>query len=391
MRYVVLGGGQQGSACAFDLLRHTDAPVLLVDRPGAPLAAFLAGAAPDRLRLVAADARDPGSIGAHLAPGDVVLNALPYYFNEPMTRLALEVGCHYADLGGHTETVLRQKSWHEEARVRGVSVVPDCGLAPGLVNILAAYGIAQLDRARRVRIYVGGLPQRPEPPLQYQIVYSLEGVLDYYTTPSWVLRDGRPVQVEALSEVESVRFEALGELEAFHTAGGLSTMAQRYAGVVDSMEYKTLRYPGHAAIMRAIRDLGLLDLEPVAVDGHPVVPRRVFVAVVEPRLRKDPRQSPDLVALRVEVEGEQAAEPVRLEWEGIDRYDPTTGITAMMRTTGFSLAITGQMQAEGRLPPGVWTPDEVVPAPEFLAALAARGIRIAGRRVPLAARTGAQA
>lgn len=385
MRYVVLGGGQQGSACAYDLLRHTDAPVILVDRPGTTLAPFLASAAGDRLRPTTADARDPSAIAALLAPGDVVLNALPYYFNEPMARLALDVGCHYADLGGHTETVLRQKAWHEEAQRRGVSLIPDCGLAPGLVNILAAYGIAQLDRARRVRIYVGGLPQRPEPPLNYQIVYSLEGVLDYYTTPSWILRGGQPTQVAALSEVESVRIEGLGDLEAFHTAGGLSTMAQRFAGVVDSMEYKTLRYPGHAALMRAIRDLGLLDLEPIEIEGHRVIPRRVFVAVVEPRLRKDPRQSPDLVALRVEVEGEQGGEPVRLEWEGIDRYDPTTGITAMMRTTGFSLAITGQMQAEGRLPPGVWTPDEVVPAPEFLAALASRGIRIAGRRVSLSA------
>ena len=114
--------------------------------------------------------------------------ALPYYFNEPMTRAAIEAGCHFADLGGNTEIVMHQKKLHEEARAKGLSIIPDCGLAPGMVNILAAEGIRRLDQTESVRIYVGGLPQHPEPPLNYQIVYSLEGALDYYTTPSWVLR-----------------------------------------------------------------------------------------------------------------------------------------------------------------------------------------------------------
>ena len=109
-----------------------------------------------------------------------------------------------------------------------------------------------MDRAEQVKIYVGGLPQQPEPPLNYQIVYSLEGALDYYTTPSWVLRGGKPVQVDALSELEPVEFPApVGTLEAFHTGGGISTLPFAYEGKVDVMEYKTLRYPGprrhHAA------------------------------------------------------------------------------------------------------------------------------------------------
>src|SRR5690606_37000590 len=158
------------------------------------------------------------------------------------------------------------------------------------------------DRPRAVRIKVGGLPQNPRPPLNYQVVYSMEGVLDYYTTRSLVLRDGEPVQVEALSEVEELDFPGVGRLEAFHTAGGLSTMAQRYRGKLETMEYRTLRYPGHAAAMRAIRDLGLLDSEPVDVKGAAVAPRDLFLARVGPELRRDPHESPDLVALRVEVE-----------------------------------------------------------------------------------------
>jgi lysine 6-dehydrogenase len=272
--------------------------------------------------------------------------------------------------------VLQQKGLHERARERGVSAVPDSGLAPGMVNILAEHGIRQMDQVRAVRIKVGGLPQHPQPPLNYQIVYSLEGVLDYYTTLSWVLRDGKPQQVKALSEIEDLDFPEVGTLEAFHTAGGLSTMAQRYEGRIPSMEYKTLRYPGHARMMEAIRDLGVLGLEPVEVKGQQVVPRDVFMAVAGPLLRKDPRQSPDLVALRVEVEGERDGQPLRLRWDLLDRYDAATGITAMMRTTGYSLAITGALQAAGDVEPGVWTPDEGVPAEPYIQALAERGVLI---------------
>jgi lysine 6-dehydrogenase len=304
------------------------------------------------------------------------MNALPYYFNLAVTEAAIDAGSHLCDLGGNTEIVVEQKALDGRAKEKGVSVVPDCGLAPGMVNILAEYGIQQLDRPRSVRIMVGGLPQHPEPPLDYQIVYSMEGVLDYYTTLSWVLRNGQPVRMEALSEVEQVDFPGAGTLEAFHTAGGLSTMAQRYAGQIETMEYKTLRYPGHADIMRTIRDLGLLDLEPVDVRGTSVVPRDVFMALVGPKLRKDPHVSPDLVALRVEVSGEKDGRERTLRWDLLDRFDEDTGITAMMRTTGFSLAITGILQSSGHVPSGVHTPDEAIPPEPYIVELRRRGVEI---------------
>jgi lysine 6-dehydrogenase len=245
-----------------------------------------------------------------------------------------------------------------------------------MVNILAQHGIDQMDEVRSVRIYVGGLPQNPEPPLDYQIVYSLEGVLDYYTTLSWVLRDGKQTQVKALSERETIAFPSpIGELEAFHTAGGLSTMAQRYEGTIPTMEYKTLRYPGHAHIMEAIRELGLLELDPVDVKGQKVVPRDLFIAAVGPRLRKP--EGRDLVALRVVVEGTNGGAAKRVGWQLIDRYDEKAGISAMMRTTGYSLSITGQMQVRGQVKPaGVHTPDECMPAKDYIAELGKRGVMI---------------
>ena len=203
-------------------------------------------------------------------------------------------------------------------------------------------------------------------------------MLDYYTSRSWVLRDGRPTQVTALSEREAVEFPApVGTLEAFHTAGGLSTMAQRYAGKIPTMEYKTLRYPGHAEIMEAIRELGLLELEAVDVKGMKVVPRDVAVATMGPRLRRP--KSPDLVALRVVVEGTTAGRPRRHVFELVDRADERRGLSAMMRTTGYSLSITGQLQATGAIEPGVHTPDECVPGARYVAELARRGVVIEER------------
>jgi lysine 6-dehydrogenase len=293
-----------------------------------------------------------------------------------MARAAVDVGCHFSDLGGNTEIVMEQRKLDGQAAAKGLSVIPDCGLAPGMVNILAAEGIRRLDRAERVKVYVGGLPQSPEPPLNYQIVYSLEGALDYYTTPSWILRGGRPVQVDALSELEPVEFPApVGTLEAFHTGGGISTLPFAYEGKVDVMEYKTLRYPGHAAIMRPIRELGLLDMKPVEVKGQTVAPRDLFIATVSPRLHKPLGQ--DLVALQVLVSGLKGGARREVGFRLIDYYDVEHGISAMMRTTGFSLSITGQMQADGRVTQkGVRTPDEAMPFGAYVSELGKRGIRI---------------
>jgi lysine 6-dehydrogenase len=192
-----------------------------------------------------------------------------------------------------------------------------------------------------------------------------------------VLRDGQRSQVTALSEREPVEFPApVGTLEAFHTAGGLSTMAFRYEGKIPEMEYKTLRYPGHAEIMETIRELGLLDLDPVDVKGVKVAPRDVFVAAVGPKLSKP--KGKDLLALRVIVRGTKNGRPAERRFDLVDLYDDSHGISAMMRTTGYSLSITGQMQARGEITPaGVHTPDECVPPQRYIEELGKRGIRIA--------------
>jgi lysine 6-dehydrogenase len=377
MKLLVLGAGLQGCACAYDLLQNPAiTTVTLADVRVEKLPAFLRGDWGGRLRTVQLDVTDSAAVAETFRGQAAVMSAIPYYYNGPMAKAAVESGSHFSDLGGNTEIVLEQKKLHREALARGVSIIPDSGLAPGMVNILAAEGIRRFDLAEKVKIFVGGLPQSPEPPLNYQIVYSLEGALDYYTTPSWVLRGGRPVQVDALSEVEPVEFPSpVGTLEAFHTGGGISILPFAYQGKIDIMEYKTLRYPGHAAVVRPIRDLGLLGNEPIDVKGKKVIPRDVFIAVVSPRLFKP--KGRDLVALQVHVTGKKGGRPHSVTFRLIDYYDAKHGISAMMRTTGYSLSITGQMQVDGRVKAkGVLTPDEAIPFDAYVSELGRRGIKI---------------
>ena len=375
MRFLVLGGGAQGSAAAFDLLRQDVVEEVVVAdlRPDA-LHPALRPHLGRRLSTLRADASSSDSIGHAMEGATGVLCALPYHFNYEMARLAVEAGAHFTDLGGNTAIVTRQRGLDAAARQRGVSVAPDIGLAPGMVNILAQAGIERFESVDTVRLWVGGLPRNPRPPLNYQIVYALEGMFDYYVTPAEILRDGKRIRVDALSELETVEFGApIGRLEAFHTGGGTSTMPARYENRIRSFEYKTLRYPGHARVMRAIRELGLLSDQDVDYNGAIVNPRKFFIQQATPSLRNE--SGDDLVVARVEVTGEKDGVRSRVRYEVVDRYDPATGITAMARTTGFTLAIVALMQARGEVAAGVGTPDEIIPTGPYMRELAERGIR----------------
>ncbi len=374
MRFLVLGAGLQGSACTFDLLRQADVErVTLADRDEDAGADFL----PDdpRLHRVQLDFTDEDRVLEVMREHGTVLSAAPYYLNGTLAGLAVRAGCHFADLGGNTEIVREQLELAGAAREAGCCVVPDVGLAPGMVNVFAAEGIRRLDPARSVRMYVGGLPQNPVPPLNYKLVYSLEGMLDYYTTPCEILRGGEVTRVEALTELEELQFERVGALEAFHTAGGTSLLPWDHVGEVDEIVYKTLRYPGHAAIMRTVRELGLLEESPIEVGDQQVVPRDVFIACVQPLLMTG--DDLDLVAMRVVAEGERSGDPVTIEWEIVDYANPDTGVSAMERTTGFTLSIIGLFLGRGVIEErGAGPAYRMAPYGPYVEELRARGIDV---------------
>jgi lysine 6-dehydrogenase len=262
-----------------------------------------------------------------------------------------------------------------EARAAGVNVIPDCGLAPGMVAVLAAHGAERFDEIEAIHIRVGGLPLQPKPPLNYQIVFSVEGLINEYVERARVVRGGQIVEVESMTEIEELEFPApFGRMEAFQTSGGTSTLPDTFLGRIQELDYKTIRYPGHCAQFKVLIDLGLASSDEVDLGGVRVSPRRLLGELL---VRHLPADEPDAVLVRLEFRGLMKGETRRLRYDIIDRFDERMRLSAMMRTTAFPASIVAQTMARGATTCKGALPQErcIQPAP-FVAALAARDIRI---------------
>ncbi|RMG48291.1 MAG: saccharopine dehydrogenase [Acidobacteria bacterium] len=378
----VLGAGRQGTAAAFDLLRFGGAarvrlidadPVRLSD---AALRLQHLGLG-DSLETAAVDATDERALAKALEGAVTAVCALPYRLGPAAARAALAAGCSLADLGGNTEISRRILELDRPARERGVCLVPDTGLAPGLANTLAADGLRRLPAARSVRIWCGGLPQTPIPPLGYRQVFSIEGLLNEYSGDAVYLRGGEIVRVPALSEREELELPGVGRVEAFPTSGGTSTAPETFRGRLDTYEYRTVRYPGHLERFKTLADLGLLGEEKIpAGDGH-VRPRDLLIRLLAPLI--DRPDVPDLVVLRVEVEAPEDAAPRRVIYDLLDREDRETGFTAMERCTAHPAAVVAEMAAAGEIDPGAQRLETGVPPEPFLERLARRPLALTVR------------
>ncbi|MEZ4386825.1 MAG: saccharopine dehydrogenase C-terminal domain-containing protein [Candidatus Krumholzibacteriia bacterium] len=376
MKYLLLGAGLQGTAIAWDLLRQVaDTTALtVVDHDQAALDRLSRrfGQEP-RLSLHHADVSEPEALAGLFAAADCAISAVNYWFNDDLTRVAIAQRAHFLDLGGNNDVVARQLARDRAAREAGVSVVPDTGLAPGLAGILGWHLAGLLSPCEAVRLRVGGLPLRPRPPLNYQLVFSVQGLINEYIEDCVVIRGGQIGRVPGLSELETITFPApFGELEAFQTSGGTSTLPQSLLGRVESLDYKTIRYRGHCEQIRLLHDLGLTGSEPVQVDGAWIAPRAVLARRLEAVL---PREGDDVVLLLAEAEGVRDGEPRRESIRIIDHNDPATGLSAMMRMTGFPAAIIARLLASGEVAAAGARPQEtMIPAERVLAELSARGV-----------------
>ena len=377
MKLLVLGAGLQGCACAYDLLQNPAiTQVTLADHRRVKLPQFLAGDWGGRLCSIQLDVTDRAAVQASVSRSRRGDECDPLLLQRPHGQGGGRGGCHFSDLGGNTEIVFEQKKLHDARWRRAFRSFRTAASRPGMVNILAAEGIRRLDQAEQVKIFVGGLPQHPEPPLNYQIVYSLEGALDYYTTPSWVLRGGKPVQVDALSELEAVEFPSpVGTLEAFHTGGGISTMPFAYEGKIDVMEYKTLRYPGprrhHAPDPRAGAAGQRADRGQGQEGGAArCVHRGGAAQAYKPEGR-------DLVALQVQVTGHEGREAGGGHLPA-DRLLRCRARHQRDDAHHRVLALDHGPDAGGRpgKAKGVHTPDEAMPFEAYVAELGRSGVRI---------------
>ncbi|MBN2230102.1 MAG: saccharopine dehydrogenase NADP-binding domain-containing protein [Candidatus Thorarchaeota archaeon] len=380
MKIGIIGSGQMGRGAAFDLAKQDSVDEILLADIDLQNAEALAKEVGPKAKAEKVDAKNRSQLVKFFNKVDSVISAVSYTVNVLHTEVAIETQTHLCDLGGGWVIVEKQLEMNEAAKTANVTIVPDCGLAPGMVSVLARHGIEYLDKVDSVKIRVGGLQQEPRPPLNYSLIFSVEGLINEYVEPCIALRNGKIVKEEPLIGFEEITFpEPYGKLEAFNTSGGTSTLPQTYLGKVDELDYKTIRYPGHGHKMWTLLKLGLMDSKSIEVDGSKIAPRRVLETLLEKNL---PPSGKDVTLIRVMVEGWKGTESRIVEYEVIDLFDEKTGLTSMMRTTSFPAAVTAIMMADGRIENrGVLTPERCIPPGPFIEELRERGIDIKQRIV----------
>ena len=376
MRLLVIGAGMMGSAAAYDMARAPAVEAVTLadtDMARAKDAARRVNKL-TRGKKVTAKRLDASreSDAAKLMRGHAAaLSAVPYFFNVGLARAAIKAGCHFADLGGNNTVVRQELAMDKQAAKRGVALAPDCGLSPGMGSILAGELMRRVGgQADALKLYVGGLPQNPKPPFNYQLVFSVEGLINEYVEPARILRGGKLVTIEPLSELEEFRLDGFPPLEAFQTSGGTSTLPETFTGRVGECFEKTLRYRGHLALIRGLYDLGVFSSEKKKFGKMEIAPRSMISRLFEEKFAGN---HADLVILRVEAhQGARVA-----SFTCVDRFEPATKMTAMMRTTAWPASVVVQMLSSGEIEKrGGIRSERDIPAEAFLQAMAARGVRI---------------
>jgi len=376
MRVAIFGSGLMGSAVARDLVRYRDVEgVTVCDVDQNKLRALSRIEPSSKLSIKVHDVRRMTDTIRLLRKFDIAVGALPHALCEYPIRAALQAQLSLVDLifGWRFE----RDGIHEAAKRRGIMIIPACGLAPGLTNILAKHAADQMDRVDEIHIKTGGLPEKPEPPLNYRIVFSFEAVLEEYLRKARIIHNGRVVDVEALSGLETVTFpRPIGKCECFYT-DGLSTLVRTIKGVRE-MDEKTIRWPGHVAQIRTLIDCGLLEADPVTVDGQQISPRKLVVGILSKRLALG--RGKDITLLRVDVTGRIRGRRAHQSYEMIDHYDAKLKMTSMARTTAFPCSIVthmigaGLIRGRGVVPPEIAVNQNLYPI--FMKELSQRGIRI---------------
>ena len=346
----VLGAGLVGAPMAEDLAADPKFNVTVVDRDVAALSRVAARA---DVAVREADLSRASDIRRAISGADLVVEATPGHMGYATLKTVIEAGVDVVSISFFPEDPFELDAL---ARERGVVAVVDCGVFPGMGSALCMDAVRSLDAARAVEVLVGGLPEHPTPPLNYRSVFSPSDVIEEYVRPARYLRGGKEVVRPALSDVERVDWPGLGELESFNT-DGIRTLA-RTLGVPDLRE-KTLRWPGTAAQMQLLRDVGLFDETPCRAGGVDVRPVDVTLPLLAAQWRM-PEGEGDVTVLEIRVCGDRSGADQEIVWRLVDRWDPESGHHSMARTTGYTATSVVRAIAEGRYRETGITP------PEFL-------------------------
>ena len=376
MNMLVIGAGMMGRAIAYDLSNNSNSKkITIADKDKNRLKSAEKFLDNKNICFDLLDVQNKDNVKTKFQKNDIVISAIPYHFNYILTKIAIDTKTHFLDLGGNNNTVKKQRSLFKKAEENKVLVIPDCGLAPGLTSIIVKDAVEVFDYVEYVKIRVGGLPQKPVPPFNYQILFSPNGLINEYVEDAIVLDNGKIVNKKSMTELEEINFpKPFGKLEAFMTSGGCSTLPFTFKDKISYLDYKTIRYPGHCKKMKTFLDLGLGSEKEIFVGSKKIVPRNILIDLL---LKYVPTTGKDVTLIKVLSKGIKENEKFNLEYTTIDYYDENNNITSMMRTTGYPVSIIAQMIEECSISRnGVFGVEEVVPTNLFFDELKKRNIVI---------------
>jgi len=345
MRITLLGAGHIGQTIARLLSRTGDYQVTVVDRSAEALSKLVG----DGVKTVVAETADAGALLGTLRGQDAVINALPYHLATLAATQAREAGVHYFDL---TEDVAATRTIKQLAEGAGTVFMPQCGLAPGFIGIVAHHLAQGFETLHEVKMRVGALPAFPTNALKYNLTWSVDGLINEYCHPCEAIRDGRNIDVLPLEGMEHFSLDGT-EYEAFNTSGGLGTLCETWAGKVQSLDYKSVRYPGH-------RDLMKMLLEELQLKADPETLKDIM-------RRSIPSTMQDVVLVFVTVSGMKGGSLVQEVFARKIFADRQAPLSAIQITTAAGICAAVDLFREGRLPRQGFIRQEEVKLPDFLA------------------------
>ena len=377
-KFVIVGSGRQGISVAYDLLRDSNHNVVMVDIHedflNQALNKISAISNSKKLKGIVADVSDSDQMLEILADADVMISAVPYKFNLDLTKLAIKSKTSMVDLGGHTNIVREQLSMNEQAQESGITIVPDCGMGPGMNITMAVLATEILDQTDEIYICDGGLPKDPKPPWNYSLFFNIEGLTNEYDEQAYFLKDGEIVEVPCFDNIENVSFDNIGELEAAVTSGGLSTMPWTFKNKLKVLENKTLRYKGHWEWMKAYRELGLFSREVVDHNGTEIVPRHFYHQLLEKKI--DHGRVEDVCLMRIKAIGFKDSKKIELTIDAVEYYNQKLDLTAMEKWTGWHISIMALEIAYNKVSNGAISVENALKGHTFLEEARNRGYDI---------------
>jgi lysine 6-dehydrogenase len=353
MKVLVVGCGKVGSEIARDLARSDEVDSVVAMDASSQNLRLLRKRVPRKIQTVKLSISQKTQFHALVGKVDLVCGALPGRIGFDLMTETVKAGRDTVDISyTPRDAFLLQR----KAKETGCRIVPQCGVAPGFTNMCVGDASRRLDQMTSVEVFVGGLPEKPEPPLNYRIVFSLEDVVNEYSRPVQVIEDGKRKKVHALSGRGHISFPGVGKLEYFLT-DGLGSLPRSFPRTREMHEF-TLRYPGHADMMSTLRVLGFFERDPVKIGGVEVEPRQLSIELLRGAMSQGSPE--DFLALRVDVNGLSGGKKIHLRYQLLDHYNRRSGVSAMARTTAYPCTSIAILMGRGEIKEtGIVTPERI--------------------------------